>query len=310
MSSDPAFGRGALTRCGGHPLTAARSPAASAPLFWQRWLPFPDELFGSPMVPTPPALRLLKALASILLLVLVLPATGLAQQLELRGLTLLSLIGDQISAVIRQPPTDTRLDRNRREVMPMPPAAFDDYALDLLRFQAAEKVAGLKIDLLSANDATLYEAQESWLTSDDVRLVAIRRAISQRMAATGCSHLLMLTKHAAESRVRLADRSMGDGRLTGLGFYLDYSTRVTRSDTQETGTGFIGPFAYIRLSLVDGATFKVVRSEHATASAGFSAARSDTGVDPWQALSPQRKLDVLRSLLRTELTRLLPVLLP
>lgn len=261
----------------------------------------------------PTASHLCRAICSILLpLLLALPpATVLAQQSPaVRGLTLLSLIGDRVDVVIRMQPTDTRMDPNRRESMPMPPAAFDDYALDLLRTQASAKVAGLKVDLLSANDATLYEAQDSWLTSADPRLAAIRKAVRQRMADTGCSHLLLLTKHSAESRVRLADSSMGTGRLAGLGFYLDYATTVISTDTQAFGTGFIGPFAYIKLSLVDGETFKVLRSEYATASASFSAARSETGTDPWQALSSQQKLDVLRSLLKKELTRLLPVLLP
>lgn len=236
------------------------------------------------------------------------PAVG-QQPVKYRGVTILSLIGDEVSVIARRPPTDSRLDRNRRDSMRMPRSALDDFALLTLRTSLGEAVAGLRIDMLAANDPVLYRAQQGLLDSADARVAAIREAIRARMSASGSSHLLLVTKHRAEARLRHLSGNIGDGSLEGLGFYLDYDTISAGADSSALGIGFLGPYAYVRLSLVDAATFEVITSETATASATFSAARSDSRGDPWEALTAQAKLDVLRSLLERELLRMLPRLL-
>jgi len=236
------------------------------------------------------------------------PAVG-QQPVKYRGVTILSLIGDEIGVITRQPPTDSRLDRNRRDSMRMPRSALDDVALLTLRTSLGEAVAGLRIDMLAANDPVMYRAQLGLLDRSDARIAAIREAIRARISASGSSHLLLLTKHRAEARLRHTAGTIGDGFLEGLGFYLDYDAITASAESGALGVGWLGPYAYVRLSLVDAATFEVVRSETATASATFSAARSESRGDPWEALSAQAKLDVLRALLERELVRLLPKLL-
>jgi len=84
---------------------------------------------------------------------------------------------------------------------------------------------------------------------------------------------------------------------------------MRRSDTRERGIGFLAPFVYIRLSLVDLKAAVVVREQVVTASATLSAAQAKNGFDPWDALNPAQKVETLGRMIEREVARVVPALI-
>jgi len=84
------------------------------------------------------------------------------------------------------------------------------------------------------------------------------------------------------------------GRLYGPGFYLDRVTGMQRRDTGETSIGFVAPFAYLRVSVVDVATMSLVSTATATESTTVSTANKRDAVNPWDALTSGEKVDYLQ----------------
>jgi len=234
------------------------------------------------------------------------PASGAEQEPPaLRRVAILSLIGDEISLVVRTP----HLTGNRTDRVQIPGSALDNYALLVLHDALSKTRSGLPIDLLEVNDPALYAAQDGLLDEQGSDARTVRDAMGKQLADVGASHLLLLTKHRGPARLRLTFGSVGEGQLRGLGFYLDHTLRVRRSDTSEVGRGLLAVFAYVRLSLVDARSLRVIRSDVEVASSTFSAARNESGLDPWEALSPQQKVEELKRLLRKELLQMLPKVL-
>jgi hypothetical protein len=72
--------------------------------------------------------------------------------------------------------------------------------------------------------------------------------------------------------------------------------------------GFLAPFAYVDLALVDLATGKVVAEREVRAASPHAATGADT-VDPWEGLSPEQKIRDLQALLAKDLADAVPALL-
>jgi hypothetical protein len=103
--------------------------------------------------------------------------------------------------------------------------------------------------------------------------------------------------------------SVGSGHLEGIGFYVDRDARMRRSDTGEVGIGFLAPYAYIKVILVNLALGEVVREHMVTASNTISAARNKEGFDPWDALDSTQKVAAINRLVRAELNKVVPAML-
>jgi len=102
---------------------------------------------------------------------------------------------------------------------------------------------------------------------------------------------------------------MGSGYQEGLGFYVDRETRMRRSDTGEAGIGFLAPYAYMKVLLVNLATGHVEREQLISVSNTISVARNKDGFDPWETLDPAQKVAAINRLVRAELGKVVPGLL-
>jgi len=96
----------------------------------------------------------------------------------------------------------------------------------------------------------------------------------------------------------------------GLGFYIDRELRIKRADTGELGQGVLAPFAYFKVWLIDLASGERVHEQAITASSTASVARNKNSLDPWDTLDAAQKVLALRRLIRSELDKALPKLLP
>ena len=230
--------------------------------------------------------------------------SGQALPAEATKLALMSIVGKEISVVVYQPAVGSRLDQNRRQVVAMPDASVDEAAVKAL----ADTISRSVRDPSVATVIPALDPASRTLTFDTGRLVPSEelRAALRDSAAT---HLLVLTPLRAEARLKLARAVTGSGQLEGLGFYVDRALRTTRGDTGQSGTGFLAPFAYFRVSLVDLASWTVVKEASVHASTAISAARLKEGSDPWDVLTPEQKIEALNRLVRTEVERIVPGLL-
>jgi hypothetical protein len=126
---------------------------------------------------------------------------------------------------------------------------------------------------------------------------------------TGATRLLLLTKHRDEADLRATnDENLGTGMLDGIGFYLDTVMPMTYTDTGESGRGFIAPFVYVRISLIDIATARLIAQKIVKSSKLHVAGRRREAIDPWDVLTPSEKVDTLRSMIEEEIARAVPAL--
>ena len=224
----------------------------------------------------------------------------------LRRFAVLSQIGDALTLVGFRPTVGSRLDQNRHETVAVPGAEYDRVAL--LAAQAA---------LRRADPAAVVALLELPAPSTDAPAPALldgdtftpTETLSAALAREQATHLLLITKLRDEANLRTDRGGLGSGKLVGLGFYVDRQTRLKRSDTGETGIGFLAPFAYFKVSLIDLSGASPVRQHFVRATTTFSAARNAEGFDPWNAISPEQKVNVLRGFIRRELAQAVPALL-
>jgi hypothetical protein len=224
----------------------------------------------------------------------------------LKKVAIISLIGDQLSVDVYRRRVGTSLDTNAREVVALQDPVFDHTAL----FAAAD--TGAK---LLPNVTFLPLAVPKTGSSLDPNLLLLDKAkpipgtTADALQKLGFDHLLAVTKHSARTQMRFAYGEQGSGQLRGLGFYVD-NTLWTRAET--TGTyapGYIAPYAYLKLTLVDLSTASVVREETVTVSSPRSATQNKDATGAWDALNPKEKADMLIGLIQGGISVALPRLL-
>lgn len=217
----------------------------------------------------------------------------------------LSLIGDKINVVTFQPTVASKMDRNIKQSAAIPDAPFDLTALKTIQ-------ASIK-DALGPGEVLLYRSPSTelfgdpWALFDGPKLVLPPNLVAA-MKKDGATHLLMLTRNRQEAKLAVMQGSVGSGRLEGIGFYVDRQTRLCDERTLECGTGFLAPYAYLQLSLVDLANAQVLQQQSISSSSTVGSARSADGFDPWQALSPEKKISTLEGMIETGLRQTVPAM--
>jgi hypothetical protein len=222
---------------------------------------------------------------------------------EARFYVVVSLVGDQINVVNYQPTTGSSLDHNLHKSILVKDTVFDRDVLLAADEALKRHDAGARVRLLVSSTPGLFEHQDRFF---DGSRVALPKEIDSAARAGGATHLLLVTKYRAEAAVQFTNEKAGSGKLEGLGFYVDQVKETIRTDTGEVGRGFLAGFVYIKVALVDLNTSIVVREQPITATAALSAANSKAGGDPWDALSPAEKLDMLHGMIKQELARVVP----
>jgi hypothetical protein len=224
---------------------------------------------------------------------------------EDRTYAIVSLIGDGLSIVVRENSTGSNINRNPRTFVKLETPALDRAAL----FAADDAIKGLspgaKRVLLEVHDPAVYAAQSRALDEGgDIRPVLL--ALGATVAQSKATHLVLFTKQRHEAMLRLRDGNVGNGRLEGLGFYVDRAMRLQNPDTGEYYLGFLSPFAYFRVSLIEAATGKTLGEESVIAS---DAHASTSNVHPWDTLTSQEKMSALQTMVGQEAGRVVTTLL-
>ena len=101
--------------------------------------------------------------------------------------------------------------------------------------------------------------------------------LAAALAQTSATHLLLIQAQRSPSMLKARNASLGSGYLEGLGFYIDRELKMRRSDNGQVGVGFLAPYAYIKLQLINLASGETEREQVMTASGTISAAKNPRG---------------------------------
>jgi hypothetical protein len=217
----------------------------------------------------------------------------------------LSLVGDKLLIVQREMATGSRLDRNTREFVPLPDNSIDQAVVLAVDDALRRAIPGAKPVLLASRRASIYEAVDRAADKDD-GAATVFQAVRPVLADTGATHLVLITKHRHRALLRVRDGNVGSGYLEGVGFYIDHGSLARTMDPNEAEKGFIAPFTYLKVSLIDVASGRVVSEERIVGSTSASTGGRNIG-NAWNALSDKDKVERLKQVIREETSRVVPI---
>ena len=246
-------------------------------------------------------MRRLLAIALVCLAPLAAPAQ------DSRKYAVLSLVGDKLLIVQRELSTGSRLDRNDRTLVELPDNSIDR-AVTLAVDDALRRAnPGSQPILLHSRRADLYEASYQSMDRRD-GVARVYAAVKPIVEKTGATHLVLITKHRHRAMLRLRDGHVGTGYLEGVGFYVDHGSMARGVDTNEAEAGFIAPFTYMMISLVDLKSGQVVSQQHVIGSNAAAPRPWERNVgNAWHRLNDEEKVARLTEVIRDEAARAVPV---
>ncbi|MGE5094097.1 MAG: hypothetical protein ACM3SO_03105 [Betaproteobacteria bacterium] len=243
----------------------------------------------------------------ILIAFVLLAAMAWAHAAQARHYAILSLVGDRLLVVTREMSTGSRLDRNTREYVRMPDNSLDRSMVVAIDEAIRRAQPGAATTLLAPKDPSLFAAADRRIEGSG-NLAEILDAVRPMVAGTDATHLVLVTRQRHAAMLRLRDGMVGSGFLEGLGFYVDHGTFARSVDTNEAERGFIAPFTYVTVSLVDLANGRVLSEERVVGSAAYTTPSYNIG-NAWLALTPQQKAERLGEVMKSESARVIPLLL-
>jgi hypothetical protein len=217
----------------------------------------------------------------------------------------IALVGDKLDIVTFQPQIGSQLDNNSHMVLALPQDDLDVAALRAVNRALKATQPDAQVALLAASTPDSFANQDRLFDGSHVVLPAEIAAAVQR---EGAARLVLVTRHHGEARLQGPDGAVGSGKLDGLGYYVDTDSHTRDADAAVKPAGFIAPFVYVDVSLVDLATSSVMRRTVVMTSKVIGTSNKDKAVHPWDALTGKEKVDMLETMLTTELQRVVPTL--
>ncbi len=220
---------------------------------------------------------------------------------------LLSVIGDRLDVVVRQLQTGTRVDNNRRQPIAISEPVFDSAAVSAAGRAIRQIYPRAELAILDTRSQVLFDKQHTlFQVNNDV--MAMPDAIRDALRQQGATKFILIRKHRDDANFQFATgHSDGAGKIEGLGFYLDgtWETRNIDAITGEVraGRGFIAPFAYLEVMLVDFPSGKLIGKKTVAGSfqVGAGRAAQDIG-EPWNALTSAEKVQLINRLIEREVS--------
>ncbi|HUP98731.1 MAG TPA: hypothetical protein VM073_12345 [Usitatibacter sp.] len=240
-----------------------------------------------------------------LFLALALPLGAAAQQ---RQYAILSLVGDELTIVLREMSTGTRIDKNTEVKVPLGTASLDRAMLLAVDDAVRRAEPTAKPILLAPRDPRLFDAAMRSLDAGGT--AAVFEAVRPVLASSKATHLLLITKHRHRAMLRLRDGHVGSGYLTGLGFYVDHGSDTKGSSVgmADAERGFISPYTYFNVAVVDIASGRVLAEQYVVGSNAHGVTSGTIG-NAWRALTDQEKDAQITRLLQEEAARVVPKVL-
>jgi hypothetical protein len=210
---------------------------------------------------------------------------------------LLSLVGDKFSVVFRREEIGSRIDPNDRREFALDAPTLDDIALSAAEGVIKRLKPVSPVLRFSIRDPRLFALQEKLLV-DSAESRGMREALAKLLRENGATRLVLVTKWRDEAQFKLVSGTTGTGKISGLGFYVDSSMRIRNVDSGESTHGFLGPYAFVQVAIVDVASMAPVKSVLARESQMNIPLAATGAVRAWDALTPEGKVEALERVLR------------
>jgi tetratricopeptide (TPR) repeat protein len=222
----------------------------------------------------------------------------------------LSLIGESMTVVAYVGSTSSQMSRNRSEPVSIGSRYFDITTLNAIQLTLRDLDVRMPVATYFGSSPSLFTEQHKLFEG---RRVALSQDLVAAMKKEGATHLVIVTRHRGTAEIRMQDGHVGSGMLEGLGYYIDRNFENMSYATGGSATGYIAPYVYLRVSLVDLATSVIERERFITSSRAISAAslasRNASNTDEPRGLLAGKHLSVLGDELEGEIRRAMPYLL-
>ncbi|CAN5221690.1 hypothetical protein BH11PSE10_BH11PSE10_15080 [soil metagenome] len=223
-----------------------------------------------------------------------------------RRFAAISLIGNDITSVSQQSVTGTKLDRNLRDSFTVPGNLFDLEALGALNEAVVKADPKAVVLMLKLPSADIFGPPDQLFDGDKFLLPA---ALAPALKQTAATHLLIVTRLRAQANIKTAREGIGAGMLEGLGFYVNNEQYMQRTESSEVSIGYLAPFTYVKLTLVNLATGKVERTRQIAHAQEVSSERKEGLSNPWDFLTTVEKVQLLRQMLNAQIKAAVPALI-
>lgn len=225
-----------------------------------------------------------------------------AAQTTARSYAVLSLSADKIFVVVPQMSTGSQLDRNIRDVFPTSDDSLEVVALQAAAEAIKQKEPEAAIDLFVTRDPKIYAE----LGNEDgtVNLSTLMPKLKAVVGNTKATHLLLITRHRDTAAFKLSAGYLGKGRLYGVGFYVDERAGLSDTEEKDVSRGFVGPYAALKVQLIELATLRTVRSDNSLASEIRLPPAS--AASAWEGLSTAEKGSALQSMVKQAVGEAIP----
>jgi hypothetical protein len=222
---------------------------------------------------------------------------------------LLSLAGDQISMVTFGAETGSRIDQNHKNITEVKTPVFDEATVQAANAVIKKIQPSVTTVMLITPDQGLYQAQNKMFDAPESN-VENRTFLKSLLKDRPVTHLILITKYHSDARIQVGREAVGNGKIEGLGFYMDNVLEVLNQTTLNSGKGILAPFAYIKVRLLDAKTLELVREVTATESISIGNYKpEETGFAAWNILSSSEKVTHLQKLLGLAMEHTIPKLL-
>ncbi|MCE9659766.1 MAG: hypothetical protein K8R60_14490 [Burkholderiales bacterium] len=228
-------------------------------------------------------------LASLLALSL---ASARAAEPPKPTIAVLSLIGDELTLVTRRMSTGSQLDRNDRQAIPIANPAFDVAAAVAAERAIKQALPSAERIRVSVRDQRLFSLQDRVLEPGPAS-DGMREALQALLLKEKATHLMLVTKRRDNAQFRMIDSYTGDGKVSGMGIYIDNTKDLQSETTGQSGTGYFACYAYVKVTLVDVATMRSLGARNGTESVMTTPIGRNDASTAWDALSAQGKEDNL-----------------
>ena len=219
-----------------------------------------------------------------------------------RSYAVVSIIGDQITVVHRRPQIGTRIDTNQRDEIPVEDASLDRVAMSAAEAEIERVQPGAKVFQAAIRDKRLFALQEGLLT-DSAESRDLRVAMLGLLANHGATHLLLVTKRRSAAAFKIQQATIGRGFLSGIGFYVDTVTNLVYDGSSQQSPGFLAPYAYLSVSLVEAASLRSLKSAAAQETSMSLTIDTKDAVRAWDALTAPQKIDALAAVIKSGVAR-------
>jgi lipoprotein NlpI len=221
----------------------------------------------------------------------------------------LSLIGDSLTIVGRMMETGTHLDPNSHKSVAIADPIFDNTAVQAAAKAVRKEFPIAEVAALNSRSKVLFDDQHA-LFEVSGEVMSMPDAIKAALREQHATKFVLIGKQRDDANFEFANGIFsGRGKLEGLGFFLDGTTGTASVDPvtgkiSQSAKGFIAPYAYIQVVLVDFPSCHVQgkRKINGYTLAGSGRAESDHD-HPWDALSPAEKARHINQLVERKVAK-------